>query len=479
MLAKLTKGQREKLLAKVLRLFLLFCQTEFQTVPYRYQIRVSEAILRSLLVEPLDIFIKIARQSGKTEILTLLLRFLIVYHLPFIGSPLLAGIASPKGEQAKTDVDRIKKSIQILRSRWQLEDRENNDSTIRAYRNGLHVCDMFKFSLAPTTQNESKTLNILVVEESHKADHEKRRDQLDPMLASTGGFTVHLGVGCPIVSDFKKGCDGHLPGIAIVVNAEEVCRDRRQVYEQTGDARHLAYERKFREDVRKYGRQNPEIRRNYFLEDTVEEGNFISREHLIAHARASTVKVPEDVLYLGVDWARRSDHTWATIGNGYDVIDWLKVPHVPYAEQVEIIKEWVNREREGGKYLPRIQAVLGDSTGGAGDAPMEMLAEKSGLPIGEQSHFVFTKSSKNDLYLHFENLLFTEEDRKFTYPADHPLAAEFEEQMTELQRAYTGDGEYLSVHHPETAEGRDDAPDATALMCFAGKTGKIGDILWG
>lgn len=109
---------------------------------------------------------------------------------------------------------------------------------------------------------------------------------------------------------------------------------------------------------------------------------------------------------------------------------------------------------------------------------MEMLAEKSGLSIGEQSHFVFTKQSKNDLYLHFEHLLFTDDGRKFTYPADHPLAAEFEEQMIALLREYTGEGEYLSVHHPDTPEGRDDAPDATALMCFAGKSGPIGDILF-
>ncbi len=133
---------------------------------------------------------------------------------------------------------------------------------------------MFKFSLAPTTDNESKTLNVLIIEESHKADHQKRRDQLDPMLASTGGPTWHLGVGCAVVSDFTKGCKGELSNsLAIVVPVDEVIRDRRTVYQQTGDPSHLAYERKFQEDLRRYGRQNPEIRRNFYLEDTVEEGN--------------------------------------------------------------------------------------------------------------------------------------------------------------------------------------------------------------
>lgn len=51
--------------------------------------------------------------------------------------------------------------------------------------------------LSPTTQNESKTLRVLIVEESHKADHKKRSDELDPMLASTAGPTWHFGADCP------------------------------------------------------------------------------------------------------------------------------------------------------------------------------------------------------------------------------------------------------------------------------------------
>lgn len=152
---------------------------------------------------------------------------------------------------------------------------------------------MFKFSLAPTTDNESKTLNVLVIEESHKADHAKRRDQLDPMLASTGGPTWHLGVGCPVMSDYKRGCDGEYGNaVSIVVPVDEVIHDRRVTYEQTGEVSHLAYERKFRDDLARYGRQNPEIRRNYYLEDTVEEGNFVSRERLLSCARGSDVVIP-------------------------------------------------------------------------------------------------------------------------------------------------------------------------------------------
>src|SRR5207249_3086121 len=134
-----------------------------------------------------------------------------------------------------TDVDRIKKSIPMLRARWQVEDREFNAVTVRAYRFDKLAAEIFKFSLAPTTSNESKTLNLLIVEEAHLADDGKRSNELDPMLASTGGVTFMVGVGCTTVCDFKKGCDGELAeSVAIVVPVDEVIADRRKKYDQTG-----------------------------------------------------------------------------------------------------------------------------------------------------------------------------------------------------------------------------------------------------
>lgn len=50
--------------------------------------------------------------------------------------------------------------------------------------------------------------------------------------------------------------------------------------------------------------------------------------------------------------------------------------------------------------------------------------------------------------------------------------------MTTLVREYKGDGEYLSVHHPDTPGALDDAPDATALMLMGAARGAVGDILF-
>lgn len=45
-------------------------------------------------------------------------------------------------------------------------------------------------------------------------------------------------------------------------------------------------------------------------------------------------------------------------------------------------------------------------------------------------------------------------------------------------KEYKGDGEYLSVHHPDDdPNAKDYAPDATTLICLAANEGEIGDLL--
>lgn len=494
---QLTRQQRERLLEKELQFFLYFCRKEFSVTLYAYQVKVARALLSSIIVERKTVFVKIARQAGKTEVLTLIFKFLILYYLPLLKRPLMAGIASPKGEQAKTDIDRIKKSVQQLRERWNLEDRENNQATIRAYRNDKLHCEMYRFSLMPTTSNESKTLNVLAIEESHKSDHQKRSDELDPMLASTGGVTWHFGVGCTELSDYKLGCDGQIPdSLVVLVDVDEVIRDRRAVYEQTGDPIHLEYEKAFSAELRQKGRQNPEIRRNYYLEDMVEAGNFISRERFLSCGRKDRTKngilIPCEDLTLSIDWARHSDYTWAGLMNRKnDLIDFFKYPHVRYEEQIEMLLADLKQPRHWSiladgqevvqqfTYFDRIGTVRGDASG-LGDFPMEYLQDHSGLPISEDSRVKFTPESKNEMFTMFEAALFRDpgDPLRFSYPSDHPLAAELEEQMTALLREYKTERELLSPHAPETPGAYDDAPVMCALGCLGAAQGVVGDILF-
>lgn len=271
------------------------------------------------------------------------------------------------------------------------------------------------------------------------------------------------------ICDFNKGSDGELPGsVAIVVLVDQVIADRRKKLEESGDPTHLEYAKAFNRQLRKKGRENPEIRRNFYLEDMVEEGNFVSRKRLFACARGPDIIVPFERLYLGLDWARVCD---ATVGNDEnEVLDWFRYPKMRYEEQIELLIADLKRKRKRRKELPdgqlieeefdyfsRIVGVRGDTTG-LGDFPMEFLQSNSGLPIDEESMVKFTLQSKHEMYGALEDALFRDEDDplRFSYPADHELAAASEEQMTKLVREYKGDGAYLSVHHPDEPGASDD-----------------------
>jgi len=49
--------------------------------------------------------------------------------------------------------------------------------------------------------------------------------------------------------------------------------------------------------------------------------------------------------------------------------------------------------------------------------------------------------------------------------------------MVALEREYLKDGEYLSVHHPDQAGARDNAPDAAALALMAAGNAEVGQII--
>lgn len=464
---------------RLLNLFVAWCREELGYELYRYQLRIARACLSSVFIEPKDVYIKIARQAGKTETVTLLVRYLIVFYRKITGEEVQVGIASPKGEIAKTDIDRIKKSILKLQQSWGIEDRENNAETIRAYVRDQLNAEIFKFSLGPNSTNESKTLKILIVEEAHKCNDKKRADELDPMLTATDGVTWFIGVGCTRKCDFKQGCDGKVPDSErIIVDADEVCRDRREMFDRTGDPKHLKYERTFQRILKKKGRGNAQVKLNYLLIDDVEQGNFVSEAALKSCARPAGAVVPSDKLYFGIDWGRKKDHTWVVLVNAMcDIVDMLKVPHMRYEKQIEEIVAWLTRH----DYYQRIYAVRGDSTG-QGDMPMEFLEDHTRLPLDEESHVKFGMVSKHVMYTGFQEAMSRDpsDERRFSYPSDHPLAAEFEEQMLGLLREYRGDGEYLAVNHDEEdEEAHDDVPDATALALLAASGGGLGEILVG
>jgi len=133
----------------------------------------------------------------------------------------------------------------------------------------------------------------------------------------------------------------------------------------------------------------------------------------------------QDLLAAG-EWTREQCMKHPTVvGNDHnDVVDFLKLPHVPYEQQIELLNAWLTQERsdtndkgEEAKFTYD-DAVRGDSTG-QGDMPMECPQAHTHLPVGPDSHVTFTLQSKNELYLNFESVIYREQgdSLRFTWPA--------------------------------------------------------------
>ena len=79
---------------------------------------------------------------------------------------------------------------------------------------------------------------------------------------------------------------------------------------------------------------------NYFLHDIVEQSNFVSRERLLSCARPADKEVIYDRLGLGIDWARESDETVATLVTpNNEIVGWWVYPHITYEQQLQLMLE--------------------------------------------------------------------------------------------------------------------------------------------
>lgn len=76
------------------------------------------------------------------------------------------------------------------------------------------------------------------------------------------------------ICDFKKRSGAELANcVRVVVTVDEVIAGRRRKFDETGDTKHVEYKSAFEREMPRKGRENPQIRRNYYLDDAVEEGN--------------------------------------------------------------------------------------------------------------------------------------------------------------------------------------------------------------
>lgn len=469
-----------KMLDKLRKLRADHLKIQHDVVFYPYQELVSDRILEALIqnlrltsnateeeikkLKLVELPIEFSRQSGKTTAVVYTVEFILTWLSVHFNRQIHIGIFAPQIEQAKTDFDRLKVALRQVKDMVIVD--EATEKLVKEQENAktLVLPDGSSCYIAPVTKTsrpESKTLDLMIFEESQDQDDKILKESILPIGASTNAPRIYIGTaGTRICYFYRLGQSNK----ALKLYFEDIVAQRRKTYEDTGDAKHLIYEQTVRQEIELHGIDSDEIQRPYFGKWLIGTGNFTTEPELDAMIvkRGITYHYNKSECYAGIDTAKNPDSTVVTIirinpeTGKKDLLNWCELRGENYQDQFDVIKDFLS------KY--KVVAVAIDSTGQGDFMPdmferhTEWADEKSGL-----YRVKFSAVSKDLMY---KNLKVTIKELLTTLPNLSTKQGEkFRQQMLDLQQEYKG--QLLSVHHPDDPNAHDDYPDSWALAEWA------------
>lgn len=463
---------------KLMALFKSHLLVKHKITFYPYQLIVAEKLFDALIqnlrltanateedvkkLKIVEIPIEFSRQAGKTTAIVHAIDFIMLFFPELFKRPIRIGIFAPQREQAKTDFDRLKfalaKSTDLqITIDDQPNEEENNAKTI-VLPNGASC---YIFPVTPTSKPESKSLDLIVFEESQDLDDKIIKEQIWPMGASTNAARVYIGTaGTRICYFYRLGQTGE----ALKLYYDQIAEQRRTVYEATGNALHLIYEQSIKGEITKHGRDSDEISRPYFGKWLIGTGQFVTQEDLEALEtdRKRTHHEKQSDCYAGIDTAKNPDSTIVTIIRYNSILgkkqllNWMELRGENYKDQFDYIMDFLSRYN--------IIAVAIDSTG-QGDFMPDMF-ERDSEWQDEHSGLYRVKFSAVSKDMMYKNLKVSIKELLTDLPEPSTReAGRFKQQMLDLQQEYKG--QLLSVHHPDDPNAHDDYPDSWALAEWA------------
>jgi hypothetical protein len=467
------------------------------------QKEVSNNIIHAVVSPPKgksaeEIFIEFSRQSGKTTVTVLTMCFLMVYFKDITGRRLRAGIFAPQKEQAKTDFDRLKESLAIVKFDYNLEFDEYNANTItlsstnRSEKDKV-IAQCVVFPITETSNPESKTLDILIFEEAHLLTGKRERKMktsVFPMGASTNAPRIFIGTAGTQICYFYNGLNDPAKR-SYEYPYELIIKQRRELYELTGDEELLKYESFVLGEKDRLGEDSDEFKAPYRLIWILGTGQFITKAKLEALMDPEVSLVNSERSswhFVGIDTAKHPDSTVATVlrwnekRKVKELLFWLQIRGENYQDQFYMLERLVlgvQRDeknqiiRDNNSYIKysggfKVRSIAIDSTG-QGDFMPDMFERNTEFDCEENGLYRirFSLPEKDKMY----KTLKVQIDNKLTrLPKSAILESskeyqEFLKQVIALQREYKGG--LLSVHHPDDPNAHDDYPDSWALAEYA------------
>lgn len=457
---------------------------------YKYQEEAIYAIIYSVITFSGDVkTLLFSRQSGKSEAMAFVVDTLCVL-LPALAKILpdleqfstgfRVGLFAPQSDQVQTTYSRSMTRINSANAEMVLSDPDIDvylESTARLQlSNGSYLAGQVA---SKQSKIESKTYDLVIVEEAQDVDDFVVSKSIEPMLSSTAGTLLKVGTTGMTKNHFyyeiqhNRNLDLKLKDKRIRNHFEfdykRIIADRREQYEKDHKRFHLNYEADILRKKERWGVDSQAFKLAYALIWDLESGMLLTdKEYIGIINKKLGLQAPlnTDYVVAGLDVGKAPAESVLTIGKVFhsdDVFDkpykqilaWVALGGLDYEAQHHIIMDCIVEYN--------IQTLYGDYTG-VGRAVLDRLMYACGEYVNIVP-YTFTSQSKSDMWFNFVSDIQT---RHLIVPANKSVRStneymKFEEQMKNCQKYFNG--AYMVC---EKSEGYfDDFVDSCAMMCLA------------
>lgn len=457
---------------------------------YSYQEEIAYRIIYSVITfEGSVLTVLLSRQSGKSETmafvidtLTVLLPALakIIPDLEQFSNGFRVGLFAPQSDQVITTYSRAMTRLTSANAEMVLSDPDLLVSLESEVRLNLSNGSFLAGQVASKQSKiESKTYDLIIIEEAQDTDDFLVTKSIEPMLTATGGTLVKVGTTGVTKNHFwyeiqaNRNHDRKIPDKRLRNHFEyaykEIISARRHQFEIDHKKFHLNYEADILRKKERWGEDSQAFKLAYALVWDLESGMLISdKEFNTLLNRKLGFQEPStgDYVVAGLDIGKAPAETVLTIAKVWYTDD-------PFEKPYKQILAWVclggldyeAQHHEILNYIVEynISTIFADYTG-VGKPVVDRLVYACGEYVNIEP-YTFTAQSKSDMWYNFTSDIQT---RRLIVPANRMVRGtiefqKFEEQMKNCQKYFNG--AYMVC---EKSEGYfDDMVDSCALMCLA------------
>lgn len=457
---------------------------------YSYQEEIAYRIIYSVITfEGSVLTVLLSRQSGKSETmafvidtLTVLLPALakIIPDLEQFSNGFRVGLFAPQSDQVVTTYARAMTRLTSANAEMVLSDPDLLVSLESEVRLNLSNGSFLAGQVASKQSKiESKTYDLIIIEEAQDTDDFLVTKSIEPMLTATGGTLVKVGTTGVTKNHFwyeiqaNRNHDRKIPDKRLRNHFEyaykEIISARRHQFEIDHKKFHLNYEADILRKKERWGEDSQAFKLAYALVWDLESGMLISdKEFNTLLNRKLGFQEPStgDYVVAGLDIGKAPAETVLTIAKVWYTDD-------PFEKPYKQILAWVclggldyeAQHHEILNYIVEynISTIFADYTG-VGKPVVDRLVYACGEYVNIEP-YTFTAQSKSDMWYNFTSDIQT---RRLIVPANRVVRStsefqKFEEQMKNCQKYFNG--AYMVC---EKSEGYfDDMVDSCALMCLA------------